>query len=315
MNAYFFIMEFGAILSLLAITRYERREPRLRGVLGLAFMYGIILEALNIYMSRTYAYSPDFIFQVFDVPVAIGAGWAVIYYLSWKGAEKFKLAWWQAPFLMALIALSYDLAIDAIAIRLGFWSWKIPLDEEWFGVPYDNFFGWLAVVWTFALAINLSFQNFIKPALRKIIRYSAPITSSLLLGMQIMLYVNISAVFSGSFSWSEAIRMYAAGEYYYAYIPEVQAAKEAFLAFIVFALSSLCFFWMRRKKIEPASAQSYLSLRLSSAIHLTFIIFILTSGIFASTPILLMISIGAFSFNLLLERPLRQNSKKTTIDT
>jgi hypothetical protein len=131
---------------------------------------------------------------------------------------------------------------------LGFWSWKIPLDQEWFGVPYDNFFGWLAVVWTFALFINLSFQDFVKEKYRKIVRYLAPAFAALLLGMEIMVYINLSAVLSGKFTWGEALALYNGHEYDYAYIPEVQKAKGGLLLFIVLSLSVLCFFWIKRRK-------------------------------------------------------------------
>lgn len=36
--------------------------------------------------------------------------------------------------------------MDAVAIRLGFWRWPIPLTDGWFGVPASNFFGWMLVV-------------------------------------------------------------------------------------------------------------------------------------------------------------------------
>jgi len=301
MNPYFFIFEFGAICGLLAVFYHERKDNKLLQILTLSFIYGMILEALNIHMSgEIYTYSPVFLLEILGVPLAIGAGWAVLFYLAYSLADRFNLAWWQSPFLMALIALSYDLAMDAVAIRLGFWQWKIPLDQEWFGVPYDNFFGWLAVVWTFAFFINLSFQDFVKEKYRKIIRYTSPIASALLLGMEIMVYVNLSAVLSGKFSWGEAIRYYNNGQYSYAYVPEVQTAKGFLLLSIILSLSAAISFWKKKSKSSVKSGDIF-SYYLSLSIHLMFFSFLFVSGIYKDYPIFIMISALMLLLNLLLE--------------
>jgi hypothetical protein len=43
-----------------------------------------------------------------------------------------------------------DIAIDAVAIRLGLWVWHIPIDAGYFGVPAGNFYAWLFVTASFA---------------------------------------------------------------------------------------------------------------------------------------------------------------------
>ena len=50
----------------------------------------------------------------------------------------------------AVWAILLDLALDAVAIRLGLWTWTIRADEGWFGVPWGNFFAWLMVAFWFA---------------------------------------------------------------------------------------------------------------------------------------------------------------------
>jgi hypothetical protein len=41
--------------------------------------------------------------------------------------------------------------MDAIAVRVGLWSWRgVNLDQQWFGVPWANFGGWFIVVWSFS---------------------------------------------------------------------------------------------------------------------------------------------------------------------
>lgn len=270
-------------------------------IVSLAFFYGMILEALNIYMSKEiYVYSSDFFLNIADVPVAIGAGWAVVFYLARDMAKNFNFSWWQAPFFMALVALSYDLVMDTIAIRLGFWHWKIPLDQEWFGVPYDNFFGWLAVVWTFSFFINLSFQNFIKPNLQKAIRYLAPVASALLLGMQIMLYVNSSAILSGKFTWKEVMSFYIGKEYFYAYIPEVQNIKGQLILIIIVLLLFLSICWGRKNRDRSLKQLDFFHTALSSSVHVMFFTFLMVSGIYRKYPVFIVISLVIGSIDFLL---------------
>jgi hypothetical protein len=60
-----------------------------------------------------------------------------------------------APMADAVWALLLDVAIDAVAIRLGLWTWTIRLDEGWFGVPWGNFFAWLFVAFWFSFFTRL----------------------------------------------------------------------------------------------------------------------------------------------------------------
>lgn len=293
MNHYFIFFEFSALFSFIFILFHERRDRKMCEILGLAFVYGLILETLNIHMSGVYSYSPIFLWKICGTPLAIGAGWAVIYYLVHRTTQKFGLRWWQTPFPMALLALSYDIAMDAVAIRLGFWSWRIPLDQEWFGVPYDNFFGWLAVIWTFALFINLSYQDFVKKGYRKIIRYGAPVASSLLLGTEIMIFVNLSAVLSGRFTWDEAMDLYLEKEYDYAYLPAVQSAKGYLLFALVLAAAAVSSVWICRRKRNIKNSADRIPLLISLALHLMFFSFLLFSGIYRTHPVFILIALLA----------------------
>lgn len=303
MNPYFFTFEFGTVFSFLAILYHERENKRVLEMLALAFCYGIILEALNIYMSHAYEYSRYFIFQISGVPLAIGAGWAIVYYLSQNAAKRFGLAWWQEPFLMALIAFSYDLSLDVIAIRLGFWSWNIPLNEEWFGVPYDNFYGWLAVVWTFGFFVNLSYQASLKPQFARVMRYASPIISALLLGTEIMIYESFAAVLSGQFTWGETMALYNQKNHYYAYVPEVRAMKIYLFLFIVAALLSVCAGWIYKRKKTATKIQDNFPFHLSLAVHAIFIIFLFESGIYKVSWLLVFVSFFVLALNIIVKIP------------
>lgn len=239
-NIYSLFFEFGAILAFLLILRQEYKNIRLREILILAFIYGLLLEIINTHLSKSYYYGKDFLFQIYGIPLAIASGWAIVYYTTRKISKKFQFKWYAAPFFMALIAVIFDMVLDPIAIRLGFWSWRISFGEEWFGAPYDNLIGWMAVIWTFTFLINLSEQNLFSENISRAIKYSAVIISPILLSLQITVFVGLSAIFSGRFTFLEILKFYRNGDFSYAYAPEVQVYKFYFfvIIFIILAVFS-----------------------------------------------------------------------------
>src|SRR5262249_24211695 len=111
--------------------------------------YGFLLEWLTIKQLSDYHYG-RFLIMVDGAPLAVALGWAVIIYTSMRFSTQIKLPEAARPILDALLALNIDLALDAVAIRLGMWIWVgVRLDQQWFGVPWANFWAWFIVVWHF----------------------------------------------------------------------------------------------------------------------------------------------------------------------
>jgi uncharacterized membrane protein len=93
--------------------------------------------------------------MVFDaVPLCIGVSWGLIIYTAMESSDRFALPWYLRPIVDALLALTIDLSMDAIAIRLGLWTWGQA--GPWFGVPLGNFYAWFIVVFGFSLLLRLS---------------------------------------------------------------------------------------------------------------------------------------------------------------
>ncbi len=287
---YFYIFEIGAIFAILVILFKERENKDLLETLILAILYGLILETVNVYFSKSYYYGDGFIFQIFEIPLAIGTGWAIVYYCASKLADIYNLKWWQAPFFMAVFALSFDLAIDTIATRLEFWHWKIQLNEEWFGVPYDNLLGWMAVVWTFAFFINLSKTKYFSSRISKTIKYLSIIFSPILLSLQITFFVVSAAIISGKFSVGEIVEYYKIGDFSYAYFPEVQTYKAYIFFSILFLLilSLLIIIYKSRKNIIPRFDKFSFIILLFA--HLFFFIALFLIEINDKTQVLAVIS-------------------------
>lgn len=123
----------------------SRRRARLIELMtGVA--YGVLLEALTIAELHGYAYG-RFLVMLGPVPLGVGVGWGIILYSGMEFAERLGLPRWAAPAVVGLFGLNIDLAMDAVAIRIDMWHWReYRLTDEWFGVPYANFYAWFIVL-------------------------------------------------------------------------------------------------------------------------------------------------------------------------
>lgn len=74
-------------------------------------------------------------------------------------SDSSNLPYWFRPVLDGLLALNIDLALDAAAIRFGFWDWGQGLHSQYFGVPYANFWAWFWVIFSFSLGYRIFARN------------------------------------------------------------------------------------------------------------------------------------------------------------
>src|SRR5690349_8366014 len=121
--------------------------------LAAGIIYGVVLEYTAILTFHAYSYGHFLIMLFAAVPLCIGISWGVILYTTMATSDRFALPWYLRPIVDALLALTIDLSMDAIAIRLGFWTWGQA--GPWFGVPLGNFYAWFIVVFGFSLLLRL----------------------------------------------------------------------------------------------------------------------------------------------------------------
>ena len=154
-NPYFIFFELMIYLLFTLCIQHARRQgltDLLRLLAGV--LYGIILEIATLRQLSAYEYG-HFLVMIGDVPLCIGVAWSCIIYSSMEFSDTSSLPYWARPILDGLLALNIDLALDAVAIRLGFWSWGQGLKFQYFGVPYANFWAWFLVVFSFSLGYRL----------------------------------------------------------------------------------------------------------------------------------------------------------------
>jgi len=154
-DLYFTLFELIIYLQLMLCLRHAWKQglPNLLRLLAGIF-FGVVLELATIRQLHAYEYG-QFLAMILDVPLCIGIAWSCIIYSSMEFSDSSSLPYWARPILDGLLALNIDLALDAVAIRLGFWDWGQGLEFQYFGVPYANFWAWFWVVFSFSLGYRL----------------------------------------------------------------------------------------------------------------------------------------------------------------
>jgi len=154
-NIYFILFELIIYIQLVLCLFHAWKQGTadlLR--LSAGILYGVLLELGSIRQLHAYHYG-EFLVMVLDVPLCIGVAWGCILYSVMEFSDASSVPYWARPILDGLLALNIDLALDAVAIRLGFWDWGQGLKFQYFGVPYANFWAWFWVVFSFSLGYRL----------------------------------------------------------------------------------------------------------------------------------------------------------------
>lgn len=157
--SYLFLEVSTLGLFVLTLWHAARRSRAVLVELLSALVYGIVLEWGVMLHFQTYSYSSHFWFTLGPVPLTIGLCWGLIIYGAMAYTDQLGLSRSVAPFADALLAILLDFAFDAVAIRLRLWTWNIPFDAGYFGVPADNFWAWLFVAFTFSAYTRLVRQT------------------------------------------------------------------------------------------------------------------------------------------------------------
>ena len=128
-----------------------------------SILFGLAIEVYFTTQYSGYSYGPFLIDPIIlgsNVPVWVGCGWGVIIFVAMAASDRMDIPWGVRPVVDALLAVTLDFALDPIAEALGFWHWSrpVPPEQMFYGVPFDNFCGWLLIVGSFSLFVRLGFR-------------------------------------------------------------------------------------------------------------------------------------------------------------
>lgn len=152
-NPVFLFLEIAATLIFVGAALAALRRGRLPFLeLISAAAFGLLLEESSQLIFETYNYSPDWVLVLDRAPLVIGLTWALLIAGAMRITDALGVRRWTASFVDAALVIMLDLALDAVAIRLGMWTWvDIGPTDGWFGVQAGNFYTWLFVTFGFSV--------------------------------------------------------------------------------------------------------------------------------------------------------------------
>lgn len=294
-DLFYAFLQIGVFLAFTVTALRTWRSSRQRTVeLFSAVLFGLLLEQGDILIFGTYRYNKNWIL-IGDVPLAIALTWSMVIagamnlsdalgvpgydnferYPGRRGTLRWLASGLPAPLSDALWALLLDVALDAIAIRIGLWTWTIPLDEGWFGVPWGNFIGWLFVAAFFSF-----FTRLVRSSKRGSWQWLVPFLSFAGLIGVLVPFVRFERMISSSYNNA---------------------------VWVIFAITLAIFIltvWYGSRKAQVfrrGSPDSWLLL-VRLTIHGLFLFSLLATGIFLQLPILLVVSLTLLAIEFWLMR-------------
>jgi hypothetical protein len=238
--------------------------------------------------------------NVFNVPLAIGLGWATIIYCAMLLSDQYRIPWHLRPFMDALTALILDLSIDAIAIRLGFWHWMIPLNAEWYGVPFENLLGWILVVLSFSFLARFIRTLNIQRWRTRIVMIFSPLIAYVGLIVGLLIFSIITVLPYTINNWEMWLSFNYRPDFNILYNPQVQLWKLIVLVVVITELIHVTVSSMIRYRKEYLARFDIISFIALSGIHLFFFAALFFSGIAEEAPFLIFLSIILFLAHCLL---------------
>ncbi|MBU5689780.1 MAG: carotenoid biosynthesis protein [Candidatus Aenigmatarchaeota archaeon] len=151
----FIFVEFGIVLLFLVTLIYIlKKDKKELNFFIISVIYAILFENMNIILSQdqpgSYYYNKNFTFNILHVPLFVVLSWSIIIYSSKKISQNIPIKYYSTFFVSSLLVLMIDLSLDIVAIRLYYWYWNgYKFNEGFFGVPANNYLGWLLVSFVF----------------------------------------------------------------------------------------------------------------------------------------------------------------------
>ncbi len=161
----FWLMELSTyIFGVQMFLHAKKQGTRWASTMFWGVVFGLAIELALVHgAGSTYSYGQFLVMLGWGgktVPLWVGVGWGAILYAATWTAQRLALPWYLRPLAAALLAVNIDLSLDPIAEQQGFWHWRTePDDLTFYGVPFDNYMGWFAIVGCYAGYTRLLFRK------------------------------------------------------------------------------------------------------------------------------------------------------------
>jgi hypothetical protein len=301
MNPLYLTLEIGAaafftVSAWLALRR--GRLPLLELLSAAAF--GLLLEEGDQLIFETYHYASEYTLAIDRAPIVIGLTWALIIAGAMRITDAIGVRRRWAPVVDSVLAIMLDLAFDAVAIRLGLWTWRdVGLEQGWFGVPAGNFYAWLFVTFAFSLLTRRLRDVAGRRPRLEWLQLAVPIPAFAILLVSLVPFTVIKPVVD----------------------PEQGGGLVLFaITFFAFCIGAAWAVWGPGRAEPDGARLAMLDLRLAFAtriaIHLVFLVALLALGLATSAPMLLVVSLLMLGAELPLARLVagRRRSREAALD-
>ena len=240
-----------------------------------AALFGLLLEEGDQLIFETYNYADAWILSIDRAPIVIGLTWALIIAGAMRITDALGVRRRYAPVVDSVLAIMLDLAFDAIAIRMGLWTWRdVGSSDGWFGVPAGNFYAWLFVTLAFSyLSRWLRDASVRRPSLDWL-QLAVPIPAFVLLLVSLVPFTVLQPYVDPTSGGGMLLFL---------------------LTFIVFVGAAGWGVFGPNRGMPDGSATAILDLRLAFgtrvAIHLFFLAALFLLGVATTKPILLIVAL------------------------
>lgn len=167
-----FIAEvLSAVLFILCIIHAAKQEHGIIRVLTLLgfILYSAMFENVGVY-THIYDYNLNRVMLIGTVPIEILMVEAVIFYATLCIAEHLHIPKWGLPFVVGFLSSFQDMSLDPAAVfdlhlldgvMSGQWNWTAHYANNFFGIPFFNFSGWMYLMafYVFALEVGRWIYN------------------------------------------------------------------------------------------------------------------------------------------------------------
>lgn len=150
------------VITVILALRSTWSNPKLIKVLIFAVVFAWLAEALGSmtgFPFGVYQYTGALQPQLAGVPLLIPFAWLMMLPPSWAVARVLTSPGnrWRFAVLSAGAMTAWDLFLDPQMVAWGYWTWH--KEGIYFGIPLQNFFGWLLVSFLISLLVNPDEMN------------------------------------------------------------------------------------------------------------------------------------------------------------
>jgi hypothetical protein len=297
MNPLYLTLEIGAATFFAVTAWFALRRGRLPLLeLLSAAAFGLLLEEGDQLIFETYQYAPDFTLAIDRAPIVIGLTWALIIAGAMRITDAIGVRRRWAPVVDSVLAIMLDLAFDAVAIRIGLWTWRdVGPAQGWFGVPAGNFYAWLFVTFAFSLLTRWLRDVAAERPRLEWLQLIVPIPAFAILLTGLVPFSVIKPIVD----------------------PERGGGLFLFvITLVAFAIGAAWGIWGPGRAAPNGAGVAMLDLRLAFAtrlaIHLVFLVALFVLGLATSAPMLLVVSLLMLVAELPLARLVASRHRSRT---